>query len=142
MIVTTQDAEFGTGAELQQYGCEILRIPPESESQSLLWLLQQLHQRGQTNVLVEGGGALLGHAFDHGLVDEVHCFIAPKIVGGQEAMRPVGGVGQSLMSRAHALDQVRVRQLENDTYITGIVSRRALDLNQVAAPIKLLHRGD
>ena len=35
-----------------------------------------------TNVLVEGGAGLLGSLFDAGFVDEVHAFVAPKIVGG------------------------------------------------------------
>ena len=36
--------------------------------------------------LIEGGQSLLGNAFDEGLVDEVHCFIARKIVGGATYM--------------------------------------------------------
>ena len=50
---------------------------------------------GCTNVLVEGGAKLLGECFDGRHVDEVHVFIAPKIVGGDAAPAPVGGVGLS-----------------------------------------------
>jgi len=41
-----------------------------------------------TNVLVEGGGRLLGTLFDMRAVDEVHAFIAPKFAGGATALPP------------------------------------------------------
>ena len=50
---------------------------------SLGVILGELSKRDMTNVLIEGGQSLLGNVFDEGLVDDVHCFIAPKIVGGR-----------------------------------------------------------
>ena len=56
-------------------------------------LLDELGRRRMTNVLVEGGGTLLGSFFDTDAVDEVHVFIAPKIIGGHGALAPVMGQG-------------------------------------------------
>ena len=46
-----------------------------------------------TNVLVEGGSQILGAFFDARLIDEVHTFIAPKLVGGASALTPLAGYG-------------------------------------------------
>jgi len=57
-------------------------------------LLDELGRRQVTNILVEGGGELLGELFDARLIDEVHVFIAPKLCGGQSAPEPgSAGVG-------------------------------------------------
>ena len=48
-------------------------------------LLGELGRRRMTNVLVEGGGRVLGSLLDARQIDEVHVFIAPKLVGGAAA---------------------------------------------------------
>lgn len=56
-------------------------------------LLAELSSRGMTNILVEGGAALLGNLFDQDLIDEQYVFVAPIIIGGTNAISPVGGLG-------------------------------------------------
>jgi diaminohydroxyphosphoribosylaminopyrimidine deaminase/5-amino-6-(5-phosphoribosylamino)uracil reductase len=110
--------------KLKDAGCEILVVPEEAENQSLGFVLKELGNRRFTNVLLEGGSTLLGSAFDGGWIDEVHCFIAPKIVGGHNAMRPVDGVGKALMEQAAQLSNVQIECLENDVHFHGFVDRR------------------
>ena len=76
---------------LEQAGCELLTCSGASPADRLRELLLELGRRQMTNVLVEGGGKLLGSLFDAGLVDEVHVFVAPKLVGGQAAPTPLAG---------------------------------------------------
>jgi diaminohydroxyphosphoribosylaminopyrimidine deaminase/5-amino-6-(5-phosphoribosylamino)uracil reductase len=54
-----------------------------------------------TNILVEGGGELLGSMFDSRLVDRAVFFYAPIIIGGRDAVPAVGGAGVARI--AHAL---------------------------------------
>ena len=56
-------------------------------------LLLELGRRKMTNVLVEGGGELLGSLFDIGAIDEAHVFIAPILIGGRDAPTAMAGVG-------------------------------------------------
>ncbi len=48
----------------------------------LVDLLGALHERGVLSVLVEGGGEVLGAFFDADLLEEIHLFVAPKLIGG------------------------------------------------------------
>jgi diaminohydroxyphosphoribosylaminopyrimidine deaminase / 5-amino-6-(5-phosphoribosylamino)uracil reductase len=119
IVATSEQADSGRVRSLAQVGCEMLLIPETMLSQSFAYLLAELGKRRFTNVLLEGGGTLLGHAFDEGLVDQVHCFIAPKIVGGAMAVRPVGGSGRSLIRHAMQLERVTVEKLGDNVHIQG-----------------------
>ncbi len=55
-------------------------------------LLAQLHDRGLTQLLTEGGPSLLGSFMAAGLVDELCYTIAPHVVGGEHP-RTVGADG-------------------------------------------------
>jgi diaminohydroxyphosphoribosylaminopyrimidine deaminase/5-amino-6-(5-phosphoribosylamino)uracil reductase len=68
-------------------GCEVLACDGTTHAARMLSLLDELGRRKWTNILVEGGGTLLGSLFDAGEIDEVHAFIAPQIIGGREAAR-------------------------------------------------------
>jgi diaminohydroxyphosphoribosylaminopyrimidine deaminase/5-amino-6-(5-phosphoribosylamino)uracil reductase len=76
-----------------------------------------------TNVLVEGGAQLLGSLFDAGQIDEVHAFVAPKLIGGAAAPGPIGGEGKRLMAEAIALENPTMEQVGTDLYIRGRVER-------------------
>ena len=121
VIATSEKADAGRVRDLIDAGCEILPIAESMLSQSLPYVLRELGKRRFTNVLLEGGGTLLGHAFDCSLVDQVHCFIAPKIAGGENAVRPVGGTGKLLMREAQSLDQVSMQQLGDNVHLQGMV---------------------
>ncbi|MEO7753890.1 MAG: dihydrofolate reductase family protein [Terracoccus sp.] len=55
-------------------------------------LVEQLHDRGLTRLLTEGGPGLLGSFLAAGLVDELCFTVAPRVVGGDHP-RPVGVAG-------------------------------------------------
>jgi diaminohydroxyphosphoribosylaminopyrimidine deaminase / 5-amino-6-(5-phosphoribosylamino)uracil reductase len=82
-------------------------------------LLDELGRRRMTNVLVEGGGTLLGSFFDAGTVDEVHVFIAPKIIGGWKATGPVSGHGVETIASGLSLVDPEIRHIGDDLYISG-----------------------
>ena len=107
---------------LQAAGCEVFVCRGQSHKQRLDELLQEFGRRRMTNVLVEGGGRLLGSLFDAGQIDEVHAFIAPKIIGGADAPSPVAGDGLAGMLQAVTLNDPAIRQVGSDVYVSGRVS--------------------
>ena len=62
-------------------------------------------------------------ALSERVVDKVLYFYAPKIIGGREAISPVGGLGSELVADAIQLDRIRVRRFGNDMAIEGYVIR-------------------
>ena len=110
-------------AALRAAGCEVVELSGTSRAERLAQLLDELGRRRFTNILVEGGGTLLGALFDLGEVDEVHAFIAPKLIGGAQATTPLAGAGLAKMAEARALDDVEIRQLGGDVYLSGRVRK-------------------
>lgn len=103
-------------------GCEVELFGGKTHGERLRELLQLLAARGATNVLVEGGSQLLGEFFDQALVDEVHVFIAPRIIGGTGAVSPIGGQGVSKIADALEIDSIEHRALDGDIYLSGRIS--------------------
>ena len=86
-------------ARLFGLDCEILPLDPgENGKPNLDQMLDEFGRRRWTNVLVEGGAEVLGSFFDAKLIDEIHVFIAPKVIGGATARSPVAGLGVENMS--------------------------------------------
>jgi diaminohydroxyphosphoribosylaminopyrimidine deaminase/5-amino-6-(5-phosphoribosylamino)uracil reductase len=108
---------------LTEAGCEVLICEGDSHADRLARLLEELGRRRMTNVLVEGGGQLLGGLLDNGQIDEVHVFIAPKLVGGETARSPIEGEGFAAMNDALALESPRWSQLGCDLYLSGRIAR-------------------
>jgi diaminohydroxyphosphoribosylaminopyrimidine deaminase/5-amino-6-(5-phosphoribosylamino)uracil reductase len=113
----------GTGAEraarLQELGCEVLALPAEDGRPAVPTLLQELGRRRLTNILLEGGAAVLGSFLDADLIDEAHVFISPRLVGGAEAKTPIGGRGRELIQDALPLSCWQAHTIEGDLYLHG-----------------------
>jgi len=93
-----------------------------SES-DLCVVLKELGNRSIQSVLVEGGSTIAGQFVDAGLVNKVTFFIAPKIVGGADAVSAVGGKGVKMMSDALELENITVTQRGRDIEVTGYPRR-------------------
>ena len=108
-------------ARLEAAGCEVVicRQEEPSDRVAIGALLDELGRRRMTNVLVEGGGELLGSLLDVGAIDEVHAFIAPKLIGGRDAPSSIAGVGLDKISAALRLADVEVSHVGDDIYLRG-----------------------
>jgi len=60
-------------------------------------------------------------ALQEGIVDKVVSFIAPKIVGGTEALSPVGGKGIDRLKDAIFLNNLIVKKVGVDVMIQGYI---------------------
>lgn len=119
---------------LQQAGAEVWQGREAAYAARCRELLAELGRRRMTNVLVEGGGGLLGALFDALSIQEVHTFIAPRLIGGEAAPSPIAGIGESLMAQSRNLREVQVRMLDGDLYLSGRIGSESLAASSAASP--------
>ncbi len=123
LVAVSDTADAASCAALTASGCEILRLPGTDPASRLLALCDELGQRGMTNILAEGGSQLLGSLLDAGQIDEVHVFIAPRIIGGQTALSPIAGHGIRQLAHALQLEEPLSEQCGHDLHVHGRVLR-------------------
>jgi diaminohydroxyphosphoribosylaminopyrimidine deaminase/5-amino-6-(5-phosphoribosylamino)uracil reductase len=104
--------------ELAASGARLLDVPVRGQHLDLRRALRRLAREGLTEVLVEGGGRLAGELLSAGLVDEVHWFMAPRLLGG-DARPALGALGLRTLARAPELTEARVRRVGRDVELVG-----------------------
>ncbi len=123
LIATTAAIAPLAKAALENAGAEVLLLPSQEGMVDAKALFSALGARGIINVMVEGGGTLLGSLFDAGLVDRVLAFVAPVIIGGRYAPTAVAGLGAATMGEALRLERTEVERIGDDVLIRGYVAR-------------------
>jgi diaminohydroxyphosphoribosylaminopyrimidine deaminase / 5-amino-6-(5-phosphoribosylamino)uracil reductase len=128
LVAASSKAPLDNVRRLEEHGAEVVTIRPEATGErsqrtgkgvDVDGLLAELGRRHFTNILVEGGSRLFGSLFDGGHVDEVHVFVAAKIIGGTEGPSAVGGLGLAQMDVVSSLESVAVERIGDDVYISG-----------------------
>ena len=102
---------------------DVLRMPPGNGGLDMRALMRELAKREIASVLIEGGGTTLASAFEAEVVDKVLFFIAPKIVGGADAVTAVEGEGAARMDDAILLERMRPLPVGEDVLIEAYVKR-------------------
>jgi len=118
VVATTDRASDARVAELERRGGWVIRCGG-GPFVDLEVLLRELAAREITSVLVEGGATVHASFLEAGLVDKLHWFVAPKIIGGVDAPGAVGGRGIDRVSEALCLERVRWLDLGHDVCIEG-----------------------
>ena len=123
VIFLTSEAGAERLAGLRDRGCEVVGLPgAEGGTVSVDAALAELGRRRMTNVFVEGGSGVLGNFLDARAIDEVHAFIASKLVGGAGALSPFGGRGAATIAEGLTLAEWEVERIGEDLYVHGRVS--------------------
>ena len=81
--------------------------------------LSKLAKTGISSVLIEGGGKVNVGALEAQVVDKVFFFIAPILIGGDEAPGAVGGIGVKSLAAAHRLKNIVTIRLGDDLMLEG-----------------------
>lgn len=122
LVMTTRAAlksESAKANRLRKCAIEIAGCRSGNGRVDLKDALARLHERSVTNLLVEGGGGLIGGLLDAGLVDEVCVFTAPILIGGAQATSGYAGTGVSRVDDAIRLTTFQSRWIGTDLLVRG-----------------------
>ena len=102
---------------------QVIRLPRVNGGVDLAALMDELGARGVTSLLIEGGGTTHASAFEAGIVDKVCFFVAPKIVGGHDAVTSVEGEGAATMDEAIVLERMTAEKVGEDLLVEAYVKQ-------------------
>lgn len=110
-------------ASLTQKGAVVLGVETKGLHLDLSDLMRTLAELEITNIVVEGGGRLIGSLFDEKLVDYALFFIRPGIIGGSEAISSIQGKGISRVAAIRTLSDIRLQRIGGDLLVEGALHR-------------------
>jgi diaminohydroxyphosphoribosylaminopyrimidine deaminase/5-amino-6-(5-phosphoribosylamino)uracil reductase len=122
IIFASGSSNSKTLEELKSQGVEVVM---QSSALDLSDVLNELGRRSIQSVLVEGGAFLAGMLVEAELVNKATFFMAPIIIGGQDAPSAVGGDGAEKISDAWRLENLQVARVGRDIEITGYPQPKA-----------------
>lgn len=110
--------------------CETIALPDHRASHSrarvdLDALMKLLAERGCANVLIEAGSKLTASFFEAQLIDKVVVYISTsKIIGGENALSPVAGLGAENMTEITKLHNIRTETQGQDIAVIGYIQNQ------------------
>lgn len=119
IVAVTEKAPVKKIDQIKQLGNDVIICKQKNQKIDLSNLMQELANRNIDSILLEGGGTLNYEALQNNIVDKIIAFIAPQIIGGKNALTPVEGEGISDLNQAIKLNNIKIKQLNQDVMIEG-----------------------
>jgi diaminohydroxyphosphoribosylaminopyrimidine deaminase/5-amino-6-(5-phosphoribosylamino)uracil reductase len=119
-VVCTTDAPSSAEEQLVERGVEVLRAPPSAEGRiDPLAGLRLLGARGVVAAMMEGGAELAGSALAGQVVDELHAFIAPILLGPRGRPGAVDWAGPATPAEAPTIVDPQWEVCGHDAHVWG-----------------------
>jgi diaminohydroxyphosphoribosylaminopyrimidine deaminase / 5-amino-6-(5-phosphoribosylamino)uracil reductase len=119
-VVTTLESSRSAGEGLESAGVNVIRVPATAEGRCDMQVaLGELAAREVVSVLCEGGAELAGSLLAAGLVDEMHVFVAPILLGPRGRPGAVDWAGPETPGDAPRIESPRWELCGADAYVSG-----------------------
>lgn len=118
IIYTSREVDLVKMALLKEKNVEIYQIDA-TPNFNLNEVMSHIGQLSIDSILVEGGSFVHAKMIEENIADKAYVFIAPKIIGGKEALTPIGGIGVDKMSEAYQLKNITMKTFDDDILIEG-----------------------
>lgn len=102
-------------------GVRVIKLEEKNNTLDFKDIIKALGDMAIDSLYIEGGSSVLASAFESGVVKKVYAAVAPKIIGGKNAVTPVGGSGIERMRDAIVLKRVTHEIVENDVIFKGYI---------------------
>jgi diaminohydroxyphosphoribosylaminopyrimidine deaminase/5-amino-6-(5-phosphoribosylamino)uracil reductase len=119
VVATTAAGNVSRIRALHQRGIEVVTLPRMGRKVSLPALMRELGRRGITSVLLEGGGELNAAMLNAGLVQHVRFYLAPVLLGGEDAKSVLGGKSPARQASALRLRRFKARSIGDELVVEG-----------------------
>ncbi len=106
-----------TKSLLQPYldlGIDVFETQTDDSAKMIASATKHFGDINMTNVMIEGGGELLGSFLAAGCIDECHVYVGAKLFGGNRSPGPIGGAGIRQIIDANTLELQQVDSLGDD----------------------------
>ena len=124
IICTTAQASSHKIQTLKDRGIPVWVIPQKNGRVSLKVVLSKLGKAGMSSVLLEGGGTLNASALHEDLVNQVRLYVAPRLLGGQDAKSLIGGGSPKMIDQAWSLVNPEFKKIGRDWLVLGSLHPR------------------
>jgi diaminohydroxyphosphoribosylaminopyrimidine deaminase / 5-amino-6-(5-phosphoribosylamino)uracil reductase len=118
-IVAKEGVNQEKAKVLEEKGIEIINVPQTESGLDLSVLLNNLYEKGITDLLVEGGSEINGSFLRAGLINKFSIYVAPKILGGRDSLTPFTGDNAESMDEALEVIIHSVENVGEDILITA-----------------------
>ena len=108
---------FTANPKFKTSRAQVVQSPKKDGRIDLKWVLKYLGDKEISSVLIEGGGAMVGDALRHDLVNKVMIYVAPKIMG--EGLSSVRGLKFKKLSEIVELNRISFDKIGQDILIQG-----------------------
>ena len=123
IVATTLKASKVKIKILEKMGVQVIVCPVTANGIDLKWLFKELVKNGIISILIEGGARTIGLALKQNVVDKIQIFVAPKILGDQEAVSSITGLNIVNVNYSIQLKDITIQKIYNDLLIEGYVYR-------------------
>ncbi|MHB8483539.1 MAG: bifunctional diaminohydroxyphosphoribosylaminopyrimidine deaminase/5-amino-6-(5-phosphoribosylamino)uracil reductase RibD [Nitrospiria bacterium] len=122
ILATTHRADETKIKEFEKRGVQVLQIEGEGTEVDLMALMKVLGQMELTSVLIEGGSRINASALHEKVADKIYYLMAPKFMGGENAVSAIGGRSPADLSECPVLKKIKMKKIENDILIEGYLN--------------------
>jgi diaminohydroxyphosphoribosylaminopyrimidine deaminase/5-amino-6-(5-phosphoribosylamino)uracil reductase len=123
IVATTKKAPLRKINEFKKRGVEVMICPSQGTGINLKWLVKELAKKEIASILIEGGAQTIGSALKDQLVDKMHIYIAPKILGDVKAKNSIEGINIKQIDQTIKLSNLSVTHIGEDLFLEGYVYR-------------------
>lgn len=116
-VCVTEAATADRVQGLKGTGAEVLVLPGGGGSIPIAPLKMVLGKAGIVTLMVEGGSRVAASFLRECAVDQIACFVAPRILGA--GIPSIADLALDDLSKAIQLNDTQVEQLEDDFLVTG-----------------------
>ncbi|MHB9134435.1 MAG: bifunctional diaminohydroxyphosphoribosylaminopyrimidine deaminase/5-amino-6-(5-phosphoribosylamino)uracil reductase RibD [Armatimonadota bacterium] len=121
-ILATAIGDDARLAPFRKRGVEVLTLPAPDDCLDLDVLMTELGQREITSLMIESGGRFAGALLAAGLVHKVRLYLAPLLIGGEDAPSMLGNPGAAHLADAPRLHDVTWKRVGEDWRVEGYLN--------------------